>query len=78
MMAADEFAAALVDANPDWTGDPPEPDADGIARLRAVPASGAPPTSTSSPTAETSGAVIVAFTIDYVYDVPMGDPDGYD
>ena len=29
LMSADEFAAALVAANPEWTGEPPAPDADG-------------------------------------------------
>jgi serine/threonine protein kinase len=65
LMGADEFAAALLAANPDWTGEPPAAAADGTldftmtgfertADVHIEPAGG------------TSGAVIVAFTIDYV------------
>ena len=65
LLATDEFAEALVAANPDWSGEVPEPNADGtldfemtgsdrVARVHVAPA------------APSSGAVIVAFTIDYV------------
>ena len=64
LMAADEFAAALVAANPDWTGSPPEVEADGSLEFQL-----AGPGRTAivhvEPAARTSGAVIVAFTIEY-------------
>ena len=64
MMAADEFAAALVEANPDWTGEPPEPNADGTLDLE-LSGSGRRASVHIEPAAPTSGAVIVAFTIEY-------------
>ena len=64
-MAADEFADALGAANPDWSGEPPEPNADGTLDFE-MSRSGRVASIHIEPAAPTSGAVIVAFTIDYV------------
>jgi Protein kinase domain len=65
LMSADEFAAALVAANPEWTGEPPAPDADGTVDF-TMEGFGRTADVHVEPTGETTGAVIVAFTIDYV------------
>ncbi len=64
LMSADEFAAALVAANPEWTGEPPAPDADGTVDF-TMEGFGRTANVHVEPTGETTGAVIVAFTIDY-------------
>ncbi len=64
LMSADEFAAALVEANPDWTGEPPEPDPDGTLDFELT-GFGRTASVHIEPAAPTSGAVIVAFTIEY-------------
>jgi serine/threonine protein kinase len=63
-MSADQFAAALVAANPEWTGDPPTPAADGTIDF-TMEGVGRTADIHIEPTGETSGAVIVAFTIEY-------------
>ena len=65
MMAADQFAAALMEANPDWSGEVPEPNPDGTLDFE-LSGSGRRANVHIEPTAPTSGAVIVAFTIEYV------------
>jgi serine/threonine protein kinase len=64
LMAADEFAGALVAANPDWTGQPAPAAADGTVdfELRGFGRTAAVHV---EPAAESTGAVIVAFTIEY-------------
>ena len=64
LMAADEFAAALVVANPDWSGEVPEPNADGTLDFEMT-GSGRTANVHVEPIAPTSGAVIVGFTIEY-------------
>jgi serine/threonine protein kinase len=64
LMSADEFAAVLVEANPDWTGEPPEPDPDGTLDFELT-GFGRTASIHIEPAAPTSGAVIVAFTIEY-------------
>jgi hypothetical protein len=64
-MSADQFAAALVAANPEWTGDPPAPAADGTIDF-TMEGFGRTTDIHIEPTGETSGAVIVAFTIEYL------------
>jgi hypothetical protein len=64
-MAADQFAAALVAANPEWTGEPPAPAADGTVDF-TMEGFGRTANIHIEPTGETSGAVLVAFTIEYV------------
>jgi hypothetical protein len=64
MMAADEFAAALVAANPDWSGEPPEPNPDGTLDFE-MSGFGRTASVHVNPAAPTSGAVIVGFSIEY-------------
>jgi hypothetical protein len=63
-MSADQFAAALVAANPEWTGEPPAPAEDGTIDF-TMEGFGRTADVHIEPTGETSGAVIVAFTIEY-------------
>ena len=65
LMAADQFANALIEANPDWTGEAPELNADGTVDFELV-GSGRTASVHIEPAAPTSGAMIVGFTIEYV------------
>jgi hypothetical protein len=65
LMSADEFAAALLAANPDWSGEPPAAGDDGTIDFE-VAGFGRTASVHIEPAAETGGAVIVSFTIEYV------------
>jgi serine/threonine protein kinase len=64
LMSADEFAAALVAANPSWTGSPPEAGDDGTLDFE-LNGFGRTASVHVEPAAETAGAEIVSFTIEY-------------
>jgi hypothetical protein len=64
MMAADEFAAALVAANTGWTGAPPEASDDGTLDFELT-GFGRTASVHVEPAAVTTGAEIVSFTIEY-------------
>jgi serine/threonine protein kinase len=64
LMSADEFAAALVAANPSWTGSPPEAGDDGTLDFELT-GFGRTASVHVEPAAETTGAEIVSFTIEY-------------
>ena len=63
-MSADEFAAALVAANPGWTGILPEAAEDGALDFE-LSGFGRTASIHVVPAAETTGAEIVSFTIEY-------------
>jgi eukaryotic-like serine/threonine-protein kinase len=65
LMDAEEFAAALVEANPEWAGDASAPNADGTLDFEMT-GFGRTASVHVEPAAETSGAVIVGFTIEYL------------
>ena len=64
LMDAAAFAAALLVANPDWSGEVPEPNADGTLDFELT-GSGRTANVHVEPIAPTSGAEIVGFTIEY-------------
>ena len=63
-MSADEFAAALVDANPGWTGSPPAAGDDGTLDFELT-GFGRSASVHVEPAAVTTGAEIVSFAIEY-------------
>jgi serine/threonine protein kinase len=64
LMSADEFAAALVAANPGWIGTPPAAGDDGTLDFE-LSGFGRRASVHVEPAAETTGAEIVSFTIEY-------------
>jgi hypothetical protein len=63
-MSADEFAAALVEANPGWTGSPPAAGDDGTLDFELT-GFGRSASVHVDPDAVTTGAEIVSFAIEY-------------
>jgi hypothetical protein len=64
LMSPEQFAAALVESNPGWSGDVPSPAPDGTVNFE-LSGGGRTADVRIEPAAPTSGAEIVSFTIEY-------------